>query len=274
MRGTRPSPHARPDMADAEPAAAPTYSIVVPVFNESATLPALMAEITDTMESLNADYECVFVDDGSTDGTAELLKALAARPGSRVRSIRFPSNRGQGAALYVGLNAARGAVIVMLDGDGQNCPGDIPDLLDALERERVDLVCGIRAERNDPPLRRWMSRLANAVRAKVLRDRVRDSGCGLKVMRRSVVPALLPLKTLYSFIPALAIAAGFEVGERPVRHRPRTAGRSSYGLRVFFWRPFVDMLGVRWYQRRCVLRREDGLVRRPDSPTTRRPRPG
>jgi dolichol-phosphate mannosyltransferase len=155
------------------------------------------------------------------------------------------------------MNEARGDVLVTLDGDGQNCPSDIPALLAVLDHDRLDLVCGIRHERQDSALRRWMSRLANRVRARLLGDGVRDSGCGLKVMRRAVVPALPPLRTLYSFIPALAVGAGFAVGEHPVAHRPRNGGHSNYGLRTFFWRPFVDMLGVAWYQRRSVLRRGD-----------------
>jgi glycosyltransferase involved in cell wall biosynthesis len=233
------------------------YSVVVPVFNESVALPALTAEIVATMDALGRPYECVFVDDGSTDGTAELLDALARRPGSPIRPLHFPTNRGQGAALYAGVNYAQGEAIVTLDGDGQDCPADIPALLAVLDRERVDLVCGIRHERRDSSLRRWMSRAANRVRARALGDGMTDSGCGLKVMRRAVVPALLPLRTLYSFIPALAVAAGFAVGEHPVSHRPRNGGRSSYGLLAMAWRPFVDMLGVAWYQRRCVLQPGD-----------------
>jgi glycosyltransferase involved in cell wall biosynthesis len=209
------------------------------------------------MEGLGSEYECIVVDDGSTDGTAAWLDALAAQPASRLRPIHLPRNRGQGAALWVGLRRARGAVVITLDGDGQNCPSDIPDLLEALGRDAQDLVCGVRADRQDGLGRRWMSRLANGVRARVLGDGMRDSGCGLKVMRRDVVPFLLPLRTLYSFIPALAVAAGFRVGEQAVRHRPRDGGRSSYGLRAFLWRPFVDMLGVRWYQTRCALRAAD-----------------
>jgi glycosyltransferase involved in cell wall biosynthesis len=233
------------------------YSVVVPVFNESAALPGLLAEIIATMDSLGRPYECVFVDDGSTDGTAELLDALARRPGSPLRPLHFPTNRGQAAALYVGVNHAQGDVIVTLDGDAQNCPADIPALLAFLDRERLDLVCGIRRERQDSSLRRRMSRFANRVRARVLGDRTSDSGCGLKVMRRAVVPSLLPLRTLYSFVPALAVAAGFTVGEHPVTHRQRHGGRSSYGLRAMAWYPFVDMLGVAWYQRRCVLEPSD-----------------
>ena len=237
------------------------YSVVLPVFNEIDALPVLLAEIAATMNSLGGDYECIVVDDGSTDGTGEMLDALAMKHPSRIRPIHFSSNRGQGAALYVGLNRARGAIIVTLDGDGQNCPADIPRLIEVLNNERHDLVCGVRRDRQDSSLRRSMSWLANGVRAWFLRDAVHDSGCGLKVMRHAVVASLLPLRTLYSFIPALAVAAGFVVGEEAVSHRARIGGRSNYGLRAFFWRPFVDMLGVRWYQGRCVLTRADASGR-------------
>jgi glycosyltransferase involved in cell wall biosynthesis len=233
------------------------YSVVVPVFNEVAALPGVVAEITRAMTTLGGEYECIVVNDGSTDGTAEMLEELARNQTPRIRPIHFASNRGQGAALYVGLTNARGQIVVTLDGDQQNSPADIPCLVDALERGRLDLVCGRRVERQDSWLRRAMSRLANGVRAWILGDSVHDAGCGLKVMRRAVVPSLLPLRTLYSFIPALAVGAGFVVGEQVVSHRVRYGGRSNYGLRAFFWRPFVDMVGVRWYQRRTVLRRED-----------------
>jgi dolichol-phosphate mannosyltransferase len=236
---------------------APEHSIVIPAFNERTALPRLLDEVEQTMEELGSQYECIVVDDGSTDGTSEWLDARAAQPTSRLRPIHLLRNRGQGAALWVGLVRARGAVVITLDGDGQNCPSDIPDLLAALAVDARDLVCGVRADRQDGLGRRWMSRLANGVRARVLRDGLRDSGCGLKVMRRDVIPFLLPLRTLYSFIPALAVAAGFTVGERTVRHRPRDGGRSSYGLRVFLWRPLVDMLGIRWYQARCALHGDD-----------------
>lgn len=228
------------------------YSVVVPVFNEAEALAGLAAEISDVMDSLGGGYECIFVDDGSTDGTAALLRELVSRPGSAVRCIRFTCNRGQGTALYTGLCHARGELVITLDGDGQNCPADIPPLIDELERRQADLICGFRRERRDSALRKLMSRLANEVRSRVLKDSVRDSGCALRVMRRSVLPALLPLKTLYSFLPALVVAGGFRVGEYPVRHRARQGGASSYGLRAFMWRPFIDMLGVKWYQMRCV----------------------
>jgi hypothetical protein len=129
-------------------------------------------------------------------------------------------------------------------------PADIPRLLAALET--ADMVVGIRQNRQDSGLRRRISRLANAVRSRVLRDGVRDSGCALKAFRREVVGALIPLRTLYSFMPAMAAASGFVVVQVPVQHRARQGGRSNYGLRVFLWRPLLDMLGMWWFTRRCL----------------------
>jgi len=237
------------------------YSLVVPVFDEVTALPDLAAEICAVMQGLDADWECILVDDGSQDGSARVIDALCAAERSPFRAVRFEQNRGQAAALDAGLRRAAGAVIVILDGDGQNWPGDIPHMVDVLRRDGLDLVCGRRVERHDGWQRRAMSRLANAVRARVLGDHTHDAGCALKVMRREVVPALVPIRTLYSFIPALAVAAGFRVGECPVRHRPRHGGRSSYGVRAFLWRPLVDMLGMYWLQSRLVRRRHD-LVER------------
>jgi dolichol-phosphate mannosyltransferase len=238
-------------------AAGPQFSVVVPVFNEAAALPALVAEVRDVMGRMVGSYECILVDDGSTDGTAALIDRLTAQAGSPFHCVRFRRNRGQAAALYAGLRRAAGELVVVLDGDGQNPPEDIPRLVEMLVRERLDLVCGIRVARQDGALRRALSRVANGVRSRFLHDSMRDSGCALKVMRRAVVDALPPIRTLYSFIPALALAAGFTVGQCPVGHRPRQGGQSSYGLHAFLWRPFVDMLGVRWYSTRLVLERSD-----------------
>ena len=234
---------------------APFFSVVIPFYNEEAAISDLLTEVLDVMEAIGRPFECLCVDDGSSDGTPETLRSLAERPGSPVRMIQFPENRGQGAALYRGLQEAAGEVVVTLDGDGQNHPGDIPRLSELLESS--DLVCGIRADRKDSWLRRSMSRLANNVRGWLLQDGVSDAGCALKVMRREVVYSLIPLKTLYSFIPAMAAAAGFRVVETPVRHRARHGGRTSYGLLVFLWRPLVDLIGLAWYRRRCTLTPDD-----------------
>ncbi|NHZ73229.1 MAG: glycosyltransferase [Nitrospirae bacterium] len=233
----------------------PFFSVVIPFFDEEAAIPDLLAEVLEVMDGMGRSYECLCVDDGSSDGTAERIRFFAERPSSTVRMIQFSENRGQGAALYRGLQEANGEIVITLDGDGQNHPGDIPMLLELLESN--DLVCGIRAERKDSWLRRSMSRLANSVRGWLLQDGVRDAGCALKVMRREVVYSLIPLKTLYSFIPAMAAAAGFRNAELSVRHRQRQGGKTSYGLLVFLWRPLVDLMGLVWYRRRCTLTPED-----------------
>ncbi len=226
---------------------APELSVVIPFFNEEQCAASVLAEVKATLEGLGRRYEVVAVDDGSSDRTAAALASVAGDD-PRFRILRWETNRGQAAALYWGLRSARAPVVVTMDGDGQNDPAEIPALL--RELDGVDMVVGIRAARRDSWLRRRMSRLANAVRGRLLRDRVLDSGCALKVFRRQVIESFIPIRTLYSFMPALAVSAGFRVAQRQVRHRPRQGGRSSYGLWKFLWRPFLDLLGMWWFTRR------------------------
>ena len=201
------------------------------------------------LDGLRRTYEAIFVDDGSRDATAARFRAVAEGwPQARV--IEQGRNQGQASALLRGLRAAAGPILVTLDGDGQNDPADIPRLVDLLGG--ADFVAGVRAQRSDSALRRWMSRTANRVRARILEDGLRDSGCALKAFRREVVDAFLPIRTLYSFMPALAVAAGYKVVEAEVHHRPRTRGTSKYGLRVMLWRPLVDLIGVRWFLSRRI----------------------
>lgn len=227
----------------------PEFSVVIPFFNEEECLWPLLDEVAQVMGSISYPYEVVAVDDGSSDQTRQLLNSRAALD-PHLRVLGWDDNRGQAAALLHGLHAARGPVVVTLDGDGQNDPADIPALLAALGD--ADMVVGIRTERQDSWLRRWMSRLANGVRGRILHDHMRDSGCALKSFRREVIAAFLPIRTLYSFMPALAVGAGFRVEQQPVRHRPRQGGQSNYGLRRMLWQPAMDMLGVRWYIQRRV----------------------
>jgi dolichol-phosphate mannosyltransferase len=228
----------------------PEVSVVVPFFNEEGALVGLLEEIHGAFARASiAAYEIVAVNDGSRDRTTELLE-LAAGAVARVRHCHSQVNRGQAAALYFGLRKARAAAVVTLDGDGQNDPADIPALLRLLLR--ADMVVGYRFPRHDTWTRRAISRTANRVRGRILRDGVRDSGCALKAMRREVVDSLLPIRTIYSFIPALAVAAGFQVIETPVRHRPRSTGRSSYGLVQFGLKPAWDLLGMWWYLSRRI----------------------
>jgi glycosyltransferase involved in cell wall biosynthesis len=162
-----------------------------------------------------------------------------------VRTLRFEKNAGQSAALFAGLTAARGAIIVTIDSDLQNDPADIPRLLAEISHG-ADLVCGYREKRKDTMVKRLTSRIANFVRSRYTRDGVRDTGCTLKAIRRECVGALIPFKGMHRFSPALVIGAGFQVVEVPVNHRLRKFGKSKYGLGNRALRATIDMFGVRW----------------------------
>jgi dolichol-phosphate mannosyltransferase len=216
----------------------PEASIVVPVFNEEENISILQSELRAALQAL--DHEIIFVDDGSIDRTAERIEAAP-----NVRVIRFEKNTGQSAAIYAGLHAARGATAVLIDGDLQNDPADIPRLLSEIARG-ADLVCGYRAQRRDTRVKRLTSRIANAVRSRFTKDGVRDTGCTLKAMRRECLSALVPFKGMHRFIPALVKGAGYRLVEVPVNHRPRRFGQSKYGLGNRAVRATMDMFGVRW----------------------------
>ncbi|MGI9114949.1 MAG: glycosyltransferase [Chthoniobacterales bacterium] len=228
-----------------DPAFAPTgvegalrVSIIVPVFNEEENVSILQRELIDALSSF--DYEIIFVDDGSRDATVACVE-----PDTRVRVLCFEKNAGQSAAMYAGLHAARGEVAVLIDGDLQNDPADIPRLLTEIDRG-ADLVCGYRAQRKDTLVKRMTSRIANSVRSRFTRDYVRDTGCTLKAMRHECITALVPFKGMHRFIPALIRGAGYKLVEVPVNHRPRRFGQSKYGLGNRAIRATVDMFGVRW----------------------------
>jgi glycosyltransferase involved in cell wall biosynthesis len=216
----------------------PAVSVVVPLFNEEESLPILQAQLRAALSGL--DYEIIFVDDGSIDHTAERIEAAP-----NVRVIRFEKNAGQSAEIYAGLKAARGATAVLIDGDLQNDPADIPRLLVEIARG-ADLVCGYRAQRRDTLVKRLTSWIANAVRSRYTKDGVRDTGCTLKAMRRECVSTLVPFKGMHRFIPALVKSAGYRLEEVPVNHRPRRFGQSKYGLGNRAVRATTDMFGVRW----------------------------
>ena len=216
----------------------PAVSVVVPLYNEEDNVPILQAELAAALRGV--DHEIIFVDDGSTDQT---LARLTNGPEQRI--LRFEKNAGQSAAMYAGANAARGAAIVLIDGDLQNDPADIPRLLAELDRG-ADLVCGYRAQRKDTLVKRLTSRIANFVRSRFTRDGVRDTGCTLKAMRRECVRTLVPFKGMHRFIPALVKGAGYRLVEVPVNHRARKFGTSKYGLGNRAVRATVDMFGVRW----------------------------
>ena len=216
----------------------PAVSVIVPVYNEEESVPILQAELRGALR--NVDHELIFVDDGSVDRTVERIEGAA-----NVRVIRFEKNAGQSAAMYAGLQAARGTILVLIDGDLQNDPADIPKLIGEIS-QGADLVCGYRAQRRDTRVKRLTSRIANAVRSRYTKDGVRDTGCTLKAMRRECVSALFPFKGMHRFIPALIKDAGYQLVEIPVNHRPRRFGQTKYGLGDRALRATTDMFGVRW----------------------------
>ncbi|HST29631.1 MAG TPA: glycosyltransferase family 2 protein [Chthoniobacterales bacterium] len=218
--------------------ASPTVSVVVPAFNEEENLPILQSELRAALAGV--DHEIIFVDDGSTDRSAEKIEGAP-----NVRILRFEKNAGQSAALYAGIKAARGQTIVMIDGDLQNDPADIPRLMVEILRG-ADLVCGYRAERKDKFAKRLTSRIANLVRSRFTKDYVRDTGCTLKAMRRECADTLVPFKGMHRFIPALVRGAGYQLVEIPVNHRPRRFGQTKYGFGSRAVRATMDMFGVRW----------------------------
>ena len=229
----------------------PELSVVVPVHDEAANIAPLIAEI-DAALGGRIEFEIVYVDDGSGDASAEEL-ARARRRHPRLKVLRHRAQCGQSAALGTGIAAARAEWIATLDGDGQNDPADILSLVEARDESgdpNLRMIAGVRRKRRDSPLRRLSSRIANAVRRRVLRDATTDTGCGLKLFRREAYLALPAFDHMHRFLPALIKRGGGAVLEVPVGHRPRRAGASHYGMLNRAWIGLVDMLGVAWLQRR------------------------
>ncbi|WJW75888.1 glycosyltransferase family 2 protein [Thiohalobacter sp. IOR34] len=228
-------------------------SVVIPVYNEQDNIQPLVDEIRAALEGV-LDYEVVYVDDGSTDATLERLRA--ARAGlPRLRILRHAESCGQSTAVRSGVKAARAPWIATLDGDGQNDPADIPRLYRAATAEDAPpdlwLIAGWRRRRQDSPLKKFSSRVANAVRSRLLHDDTPDTGCGLKLFRRDGFLELPYFDHMHRFLPALVLRAGGQVRSVEVNHRPRQRGVSKYGLHNRLWVGIVDLFGVIWLQRRA-----------------------
>jgi dolichol-phosphate mannosyltransferase len=224
--------------------AQPALSVVIPLYNEEDNIASLQKELAAALQGI--DHEIVFVDDGSKDQTVARVQRSP-----QVRLIEFERNTGQSAAMYAGIQAARGEIIALLDGDLQNDPADIPRLVAEIKKG-ADLVCGYRAKRKDTFSKRLTSRFANFVRSRFTKDGVRDTGCTLKAMRRECREALVPFYGMHRFIPALVKGMGYKLVEIPVNHRPRIAGVSKYGFGNRALKATMDMFAVRWMLSRQV----------------------
>lgn len=230
----------------------PEISVVIPVYNEEENLPFLAAEIQEALQAVGRPYEILYVDDGSTDGSPGVLRRLADE-GPGVRVIRQRRNSGQSAALAAGFHFARGGIIVTLDADLQNDPADIPRLLERLDA--YDVVCGVRANRQDTWVRKVSSRIANGVRNRVTRDSVTDVGCTLRACRAEYLRQIPMFSGMHRFLPTLLKMEGARVTEVPVHHRPRLHGQPKYNIRNRIWRALADLFAVRWMQKRWIDRR-------------------
>lgn len=223
-------------------------SVVLPIYNERENLAPLLAEVAAALG--RQAYEVVAVDDSSTDGSLDELRRLRARHPA-LRIVRLDRRAGQSAALSAAFEAVRGDVIVTMDADGQNDPADVPRLVTVLAGDpSLAAVTGYRVRRADSGWKRLQSRVANVVRNRLTGDAVRDTGCGLRAMRRQAVGRLPRFDGMHRFLPTLIRLAGGTVQELPVAHRARRYGRSKYGMWNRAMRGLRDALGVRWLRRR------------------------
>jgi glycosyltransferase involved in cell wall biosynthesis len=230
----------------------PDLSVVVPVYNEEACLPEVLAELREALDGAGlAVWEAICVDDGSRDRSAAIVQDFARRDG-RFRLIRFARRYGQTSAFDAGFRAARGRLIGTMDGDGQNDPHDFPRLLQALEQQGVDMMCGIRQKRRDSLVRRISAMIANGVRNWATGETVTDVGCSIRVWRRACLERIKLYDGMHRFFPTLFKIEGCRIGEIPVNHRPRAKGHSKYGIHNRLWRGLRDLLAVRWMQARAL----------------------
>jgi glycosyltransferase involved in cell wall biosynthesis len=228
---------------------APALAVVIPVFDEEESLRPLHRELDASLGGIEGGVEMIFVDDGSGDGSAVVLRALAQKD-PRVRVLTLDRHCGQSAALDAGFRAVRSPITATLDADLQNDPADLPGLLDQLSR--ADVVTGIRVERHDSRLKIVSSRIANAIRNRATGASISDIGCSLRVMRTCYLRRVKLYRGLHRFLPTLLELEGARVVEVPVSHRARRYGRSKYGIGDRLFESLLDLLAVCWMKRRSL----------------------
>ena len=225
------------------------FSVVVPVYNEEENLPVLIPQLMEVLGGLGKSYELIFVDDGSSDRSREIIKEMATRH-QRIRLLGFKRNCGETAAGAAGLKEARGKVVITIDADLQNDPEDIPRMLEYLKD--YDMVTGWRQKRDDPWIKLVSSRIANAVRNRLSGETIRDSGCTFRAYKRECLQNLKLYKGMHRFMPTLVKMEGFRVIEIPIAHHPRKFGASKYTTWNRMWRAFADLLVVKWMKNRHI----------------------
>ena len=228
-----------------------TVSIVVPVMNEEECVCEVAQEINEVMDAWPWIWECLWVNDGSTDGTLQVLKQITQESRNH-RFIDLNGHFGQSAALVAGFVCARGKLIATLDGDGQNDPHDLPSLIERLLDGSVDMVNGVRTKRQDNLVRRISSHIANGFRNWFTQEHITDVGCSIRAFRRECVKGLPVFKGLHRFLPTLFRMKGYRIVEVSVNHRPRIRGKTKYGIHDRLWVGLADTFVVCWMQRRLV----------------------
>jgi len=225
-------------------------SVVIPAYNEEGSVGPLYEELREVLSASGRSYEIIFVDDGSTDATFERLRALHEQDPT-VKIVKFRSNFGQSAAMKAGFDHAGGEVIVTMDADLQNDPHDIPRLLEKMESDDLDVVCGWRYNRHDPISKKVFSKFANALRKTLTHETIHDSGCTLRAYRRECVNDLELYGELHRYIPAMLLWKGYHVGEIETNHRDRSFGKSKYNWARLV-KGFLDLLVITFWQRYSV----------------------
>lgn len=235
-------------MVTPAPDETPRISLVAPVYNELENLEPLLDRVTEVMSGLDP-WELILVDDGSQDGSTELIQKLSERD-QRVRPVVFPENRGQTAAIAAGFGAVRAPLVATLDADMQNDPVDLPKMVELLGDH--DSVVGYRLKRNDNFVRRMSSKIANGIRNWLSKDSIRDTGCSLKVFRTEAIRTIPMFTGMHRFLPTLLRMHGYSVIEHPVSHHPRTRGESKYGVWNRALPALRDLFAVRWMRSRVI----------------------